>query len=53
MGWSIDPGPTYLAGRLPAVFYFRGIMNNKIKILEERLSAEEYIEFLKRTDLGS
>lgn len=28
-------------------------MNEKIKILEERLSAEEYIEFLKRTDLGS
>ena len=22
MGWSKDPGPTYLAGRLPAVFYF-------------------------------
>ena len=26
MGWSKDPGPTYLAGRLPAVFYFRGII---------------------------
>ena len=25
----------------------------KIKILEERISAEEYIDFLKRTDLGS
>jgi len=22
MGWSKDPGPTYLAGRLPAVFLF-------------------------------
>ena len=28
-------------------------MNEKIRILEERISAEEYIEFLKRTDLGS
>ena len=28
-------------------------MNEKIKILEERISAEEYITFLKRTDLGS
>ena len=28
-------------------------MNKKIKILEERISAEEYIAFLKRTDLGS
>lgn len=28
-------------------------MNENIKILEERLSAEEYIDFLKRTDLGS
>ena len=28
-------------------------MNKKITILEERISAEEYIEFLKRTDLGS
>ena len=27
-------------------------MNEKIKILEERISAEEYISFLKRTDLG-
>jgi len=27
-------------------------MNDKIKILEERISAEEYIDFLKRTDLG-
>ena len=26
---------------------------SEIKIQEERLSAEEYIEFLKRTDLGS
>ena len=25
----------------------------QIKILEERISAEEYIDFLKRTDLGS
>ena len=29
------------------------MMNGKIKILEERISAEEYIDFLKRTDLGS
>jgi ribosomal protein S18 acetylase RimI-like enzyme len=28
-------------------------VNEKIKILEERISAEEYIAFLKRTDLGS
>ena len=28
-------------------------MNEKIEILEERISAEEYIDFLKRTDLGS
>lgn len=28
-------------------------MEEKIKILEERISAEEYIDFLKRTDLGS
>lgn len=28
-------------------------MNEKIRIREERISAEEYIEFLKRTDLGS
>ena len=28
-------------------------MNEKIKILEERISAKEYIDFLKRTDLGS
>lgn len=28
-------------------------MSEKIKILEERISAEEYINFLKRTDLGS
>ena len=28
-------------------------MNQKIHILEERITAEEYIDFLKRTDLGS
>ncbi|MBQ2667774.1 MAG: GNAT family N-acetyltransferase [Clostridia bacterium] len=28
-------------------------MENKITIREERLAAEEYIDFLKRTDLGS
>ena len=28
-------------------------MNQKVRILEERISAEEYIAFLKRTDLGS
>ena len=28
-------------------------MNQNIRILEERISAEEYIDFLKRTDLGS
>lgn len=28
-------------------------MNEKVKIKEERVSAEEYIDFLKRTDLGS
>lgn len=28
-------------------------MTGKIEITEERLSAEEYIDFLKRTDLGS
>lgn len=28
-------------------------MNDKIQIKEERISPEEYIDFLKRTDLGS
>ena len=28
-------------------------MNQEINILEERITAEEYIDFLKRTDLGS
>ncbi len=28
-------------------------MNGIVRILEERISAEEYIDFLKRTDLGS
>ena len=28
-------------------------MSEKIKISEERISAEEYVDFLKRTDLGS
>lgn len=28
-------------------------MNQNVRILEERISAEEYIDFLKRTDLGS
>ena len=28
-------------------------MDNKIIIREERISADEYIDFLKRTDLGS
>ena len=28
-------------------------MNEKIKILEERIPAKQYIDFLKRTDLGS
>ena len=28
-------------------------MNNNITIMEERINAEEYIDFLKRTDLGS
>lgn len=28
-------------------------MGERIKILEERISAEEYVNFLKRTDLGS
>ena len=28
-------------------------MNKKVRIMEERISAEEYIDFLKRTDLGS
>ena len=29
------------------------MMNNHVNIREERISAEEYIDFLKRTDLGS
>lgn len=29
------------------------LMNEKIEIKEERITAEEYIDFLKRTDLGS
>lgn len=28
-------------------------MNDKIQIKEERITAQEYIDFLKRTDLGS
>jgi len=28
-------------------------MDQKVRISEERISAEEYIDFLKRTDLGS
>ena len=28
-------------------------MNQNVRILEERIAAEEYIDFLKRTDLGS
>lgn len=28
-------------------------MNNNITIREERITASEYIDFLKRTDLGS
>ena len=28
-------------------------MNQKVRIFEERISAEEYIDFLKRTNLGS
>ena len=28
-------------------------MDNSVKIREERISSEEYIDFLKRTDLGS
>lgn len=28
-------------------------MNDKIQIKEERITAEEYIDFLRRTDLGS
>ena len=28
-------------------------MSEKIEIKEERITAEEYIDFLKRTDLGS
>ena len=28
-------------------------MNQKVRIIEERITAEEYIDFLKRTDLGS
>ncbi|MBE6979880.1 MAG: GNAT family N-acetyltransferase [Ruminococcaceae bacterium] len=29
------------------------MVNEKIKILEERIPAKQYIDFLKRTDLGS
>ena len=32
---------------------WRCLMNDKIQIKEERITAEEYIDFLKRTDLGS
>ena len=28
-------------------------MREKVEIKEERITAEEYIDFLKRTDLGS
>ena len=32
---------------------WRCLMNDKIDIKEEQITAEEYIDFLKRTDLGS
>ena len=42
MGWSKDPGPTYLAGRLPAVFYFRGIMKELSVFVDESGDFGEY-----------
>ena len=42
MGWSKDPGPTYLAGRLPAVFYFRGIMKELSAFVDESGDFGEY-----------
>ena len=42
MGWSKDPGPTYLAGRLPAVFYFRGIMKELSVFVDEYGDFGEY-----------
>ena len=35
VGWSKDPGPTYLAGRLPAVFIYRGIMRELSVFVDE------------------
>ena len=42
MGWSKDPGSTYLAGRLPAVFYFRGIMKELSVFVDESGDFGEY-----------
>ena len=42
MGWSKDPGPTYLAGRLPAVFYLRGIMRELSVFVDESGDFGEY-----------
>lgn len=42
MGWSKDPGPNYLAGRLPAVFYCRGIMKELSIFVDESGDFGEY-----------
>ena len=42
LGWSKDPGPTYLAGRLPAVFCFRGSMRELSVFVDESGDFGEY-----------
>ena len=42
MGWSKDPGPTYLAGRLPAVFSVRGIKRELSVFVDESGDFGEY-----------
>lgn len=47
MGWSKDPGPTYLAGRFPAVFYCRGIMRELSVFVDESGDFGEYEKYFQ------
>ena len=42
MGWSKDPGPTYLAGRLPAVLHYRDAMKELSIFVDESGDFGEY-----------
>ena len=42
MGWSKDPGPTYLAGRLPAALHNRGTMKELSIFVDESGDFGEY-----------